>query len=487
MREAELQSLRDTHTSLEAQLRTTSRPLPEPRAVTKALESLHKSLPQTGSGTEQTADHLLNDLVPGLNGQSLSPSYYGFVTGGVTPAARVADAIVSAFDQNVQVHLPDETIATNIEDRALCMLLDLFRFNAAEWPSRVFTTGATAGNIIGLACAREYVITKKLARAGLERLQGEGILSSCRRANIDGFQVLTTLPHSSLGKAANIVGIGSECMLNVAQRDHSLDFDLPRLEELLAKSKTASIVVLSCGEVNTGAFATKSYDEVKAIRDLCDEYGAWLHVDGAFGLLVRALPEDRTFDSLRACGDGLELADSIAGDGHKLLNVPYDCGFVFCRHAEIPTQVFQNGNASYLRTGATDITSPLNIRLENSARFRGLPVYSTLLAYGRKGYATMIASMVRLARDIATYIRQDCPHLLLLPRDVEIETLFICVLFRARDEEANKTLTDGIKASRVVYGSGTQWDGMPATRFAIAKWDVDVERDLELVKSVLKA
>ena len=206
-------------------------------------------------------------------------------------------------------------------------------------------------------------------------------------------------------------------------------------------------------------------------------------------MLARALPVTSQYAAVRAGSEGLELADSIASDGHKLLNVPYDCGVFLCRHRDLAVRVFQNTNAVYLGDSPTEGTiSPLNIRVENSARFRGLPLYASLCAYGRDGYAAMLARMVDLARKIARFIDQGCPHLELLPQDVHngsMESVYICVLFRARDYDMNKYLVENIKASGKVYASGTRWDGEPAARFAIAKWNLDVDRDFEIVKGVL--
>lgn len=278
-----MQAFRGVQARIEEILGDSSRVtlLPEsPAIVTQAAGSLRKSLPEHGISLRETSKHLLQDVAPGLNASGLSPRYYGFVTGSTTPAARLADSIVSLYDQNVCIHLPKESVATFVEDRSLCMLLELFGFEPQQWPTRTFSTGATASNVLGLACGREYVISEKLKRAGLEYRQGEGVLSSCLRAGIEKFQVLTTLPHSSLGKAANIVGLGSAAMVDVSKDGHFLDFDMQRLEKHLAAPKTSSIVVISCGEVNTGAFATHSVDEVRIIRSLCEQHGAWIHVDG---------------------------------------------------------------------------------------------------------------------------------------------------------------------------------------------------------------
>ena len=272
-----------SHSKMSLQKRlldVTQEPLPQDAAISKAATTLHNILPAKGIGEQSLSEHLQDEVAPGLNGSSLSPRYYGFVTGGVTPAAHVAERLVMLFDQNVAVHLPNETIATVVEDRALTMLLQLFDLDPQQWSARSFTTGATASNVQGLACGREFIVTEKLARMSLERREGEGVLEACRRADIDKFQILTTMPHSSLGKAANIVGVGSASMKDVSKEGHFLTFDVEKLESYLANPRTASIVVISCGEVNTGAFATSSKEEVKVIRGLCDNYGAWLHVDG---------------------------------------------------------------------------------------------------------------------------------------------------------------------------------------------------------------
>lgn len=115
--------------------------IPSAVDLDRASSSLVQSIPDNGFGVEKTTNHLWQDVVPGLNSQSLSSSYFGFVTGGVTPAARVAECVVSTFDQNVQVHMPDHSVATTVEDRALGLLLELLHFEPAVWPTRTFTTG----------------------------------------------------------------------------------------------------------------------------------------------------------------------------------------------------------------------------------------------------------------------------------------------------------------------------------------------------------
>lgn len=254
--------------------------LPAASAIEKATASLPASLPVTGLGDEATETHLLSDLTPGFNGPKTSSNYYGFVTGGVFPIAEVADNIVTAFDQNVQVHLPDQSISTIVEDRALNMLVELLNLGPG-WEGKAFTTGATGANILGLACGREAVINKRLGgKAGVGEV---GLLAACIEAGVREIQVLTTMGHSSLYKAASVVGLGRTSVKDIPiSKDEPWRMSIDLLERELKRvdEGIVSIVALSAGEVNTGRFATAGLDEMRRIRDLCDKYGAWLHVDG---------------------------------------------------------------------------------------------------------------------------------------------------------------------------------------------------------------
>ena len=256
----------------------------------KAEVELLNEIPDQGLGVKEATDHVLGSISPALNRSSLSPNYYGFVTGGVTPAARVAENVVTLYDQNVQVHLPDETLSTVIEDRSLSLLSDLLRLDREAWSARTFTTGATSSNILGLASAREHVINQavkrrkvslsKLSNVCVETVGEHGLVAACEAAEVDNIQILTTLPHSSLIKATSILGLGRSSVLDVSKKEEFLTFDLKKTEAMLERPRTLSIVVVSCGEVNTGAFATRSFEEFQSLRSLCDKYSAWIHVDG---------------------------------------------------------------------------------------------------------------------------------------------------------------------------------------------------------------
>lgn len=439
---------------------------------------------------------------------------YGFITGGVLPIAEVADNIVTAWDQNVQVHLPNCSIATNVEDRALEWLDQLINLSSPgrQFSGRIFTTGATASNILGLTCGRESVIAKQLEVKGLDPIKygvsSLGLLGACRAAGIDDIQILTTLGHSSLYKAASVAGIGRSNVVDIGDAVEPWKFNMSSLREHLKKPNIASIVALSWGEVNTGRFSTNGLAEMQSIRALCDRYYAWLHIDAAFGFANPYLPDtpNGEFSFLKHCASGLELADSITGDAHKLLNVPYDCGFYFTRSLDILTRICSNGNAAYLLSAATSgpseggaaaksIPSPLNIGLENSRRFRALPVYSVLYSKGRKGLQDMYVSQVRLARSIALFVHEHDAYTLLPssghgnpgPKDHVQKEIGIVVLFSAKDDAKNEGLVDRINAGGEMYVTGTSWNGRKAVRLAVSTWRVDSSRDLSLVSRILSA
>lgn len=276
-------SVSSSYTKLQSIVgRTPNDALPSPESISSSTESIVTSIPQIGLGSEATETHLLTDLTPGFNGPKTSSNYYGFVTGGVFPIAEVADNIVTAFDQNVQVHLPDQSISTVVEDAALRMLLQLVELGD-EWGGRTFTTGATGSNVLGLACGREAVVNSRLGGDLKEGGVGElGILRACLKAGVKDIQVLTTMGHSSLYKAASVVGIGGDSVKNIPlSEDEPWKMDVERLASKLARGRedgVVTIVVISAGEVNTGNFAA-TRSQMEEIRKLCDKYEAWLHVD----------------------------------------------------------------------------------------------------------------------------------------------------------------------------------------------------------------
>ncbi|KIH90436.1 tyrosine decarboxylase [Sporothrix brasiliensis 5110] len=457
-------------------------------------------------GARVAHDHILDTIIPALNGQNLSGRYYGFVTGSVLPIAEAADNIVTALDQNLHAHLPAQTVSTAVEAAALQMLANVFGLDDGDWTGRIFTTGATASNVLGLAMGREAVINTRLRQR--RRLSGKGVdsstaspvsvadlglLKACQEAGVSDIRILTSLGHSSLYKAASIVGLGRAAIIDLPYSEaEPWRLNISAVEQTLADasqsaggerqtdSSVAYIISISAGEINTGRFATTGLEDMQRLRALADKYGAWIHVDAAFGLFTRALPSTLEFARIRQYTDGLELADSITSDGHKLLNV--------------------NTNASYLTGGAIGqlpdrdgpfVPSPMNMGIENSRRFRALPVYAVLLSEGREGLAAMLARMVRSARGVRQILHRLPEYEVFGDEDASrkdgdlVDDTHIGVLFWAKDESLNANLAERINASRQMYVSPTAWRGRPACRIAVSSWRV-AEGDLQVVEVVLR-
>ncbi|ANB11152.1 hypothetical protein AWJ20_3952 [Sugiyamaella lignohabitans] len=454
-------------------------PLPSAQNLDKARKVIAETsnkLPLEGLGIEKVAGILTNDILPALPNQS--SHYYGFVTGGATPAARLADHLAVWADTMPQVHLPEESVSTDVEDAALKLLLDLLKLERTQWLGRTITTGATASNVLALACARDWLVGSDEAS-----IAEHGFANALKASGVQDIKIYVCKSHSSIGKAASIVGLGRKSVVEISDAAHLWNFDIAKLEEQLISDKSKSIRSIICanfGEVNTGQYT----QDIKELRRLCDQYKAWLHIDGAFGVYLRALADkyDSAYHQLaQRVTAGLELADSITGDSHKTLNVPYDSGVFFTKHKELLQHIFHNPGAVYLSGTSDSIPSPLNIGIENSRRFRALAVYSTLLAYGEAGYSQFIERIIRFSQRLSAWIHQSPDYELLLesPKDA-----ISVVLFRAKDTEANKTLKQRINQSGKIYVSGTVWNGSPAVRIAPCNWNI-ADGDEQIVINVL--
>lgn len=328
----------------------------------------HHPLPEEGLGALQALATFRASYEAGLSA-SPGPRYLGFVTGGTTPAALAGDWLVSAYDQNaISGH---DSLVPEIERETVALLRELFGLPEAF--EGVFVSGATMANFVALATARQW---------GAQRL---GIdVSEQGLWGVPPITVLGGSPHASVIKALAMLGMGRQSVELLPRLPGRVAVNAEAAEKRLAALNGApAIVVASAGEVNTGEF-----DDLAALGDVCKSHGVWLHVDGAFGLFAACDPAHAHL--LR----GLEAADSITADGHKWLNVPYDSGFVFTRHIALQRQVFK-ATAAYLGEGADHIH---DLTPEDSRRFRALPAWMTLMAYGRSGYRDVVARCCSLAR-----------------------------------------------------------------------------------------
>jgi glutamate/tyrosine decarboxylase-like PLP-dependent enzyme len=340
--------------------------------------------------------------------------------------AAVADILTTLYDPNVQVHLPKETLSTLIEAHTVNLLCQLLSLPTSHFTGTI-TTGATASNLLGLACGREEVLRRVMARRGFPDWSMAEDGNGAESDDDDGVpapppvKVYVATPHASIKKVAGIIGIGRKRVVDVGQKAHRssssdllteedvrasmsiVEFDLLDLEVSLRNSwhkKQGAIVVVGLGEVNTGALSA----QIPAIRALCDRYEAWLHIDAAFSAFCCLL------DGFEWISQHLAMADSICSDGHKQLNVPYDAGLFFIRKTDVGESrvdslledvcgLGKTGAPAYLATGgpeestqdvpiemaqrreyAANLPSPLFRNLENSKRFRALPLYATLLS-----------------------------------------------------------------------------------------------------------
>ncbi len=402
------------------------------------------SLPETGSGALAALTELLagSDVAT----RSSGPRFFHFVTGGTTPAALGADWLTSLLDQNA-FSAVSSPLGAQLEEIAIRWLVDLFDL-PEDW-SGVLTSGATMANFVGLACGRRWWA------------QEHGV-------DIDerGFAGLPAVPvfstpylHASARKALAMVGLG---------RDTAHLVEADGLEhELAALDGAPAIVIGNAGDVNTGDF-----DPIARLADLAEKHRAWLHVDGAFGLFARVTPE------AAALAEGVERADSVIADGHKWLNVPYDCGFAFVRDAGLLKEPFRL-TAAYLPSDETP--SP-----EASRRARSFAVWATLRAYGREGHRTMVERHLALARRLGQRVEDEPELELLAPVKLNI------VCFRHRpagmDPEEldahNLALGEDVLNDGRVFVGTTRLDGKVAFRPAIVNWRT-TEPDVDLLADVL--
>jgi len=325
-----------------------------------------------------------------------------------------------------------------------------------EW-SAVMTTAATTANVVGLAAARRWW--------GLRH-----------DVDIDlrGFPGLPEVPifasgylHASAVKALGIVGLG---------RSTPRIISVEALErEVQALDGEPAIVIATAGDVNTGHF-----DPIADIATLTRRYGAWLHVDGAFGLYAALSP------STRHLVDGLAECDSIAVDGHKWLNAPYDTGFAFVRDPAIHAASFA-ASAAYLGTEAVDRPVFGNLASEMSRRARALPVWATLRAYGRDGYRAMVERHLALAQRVARQV-DEAPD---LERLAEVPLNIVCFRFHPTGleepelDELNRRIGDMVLEDGRVYFGTTVLDGKVAFRPAIVNWRTE-EEDVDLIVDVVR-
>ena len=429
------------------------------RDADEVADAIGGSLPDDGDGALEALREL--SAMRGAATLSPGPRFFHFVTGGATPAALGADWLASALDQNAFVWT-SSPLGTRLEAVATNWLKELFRL-PAEW-SGILTTGATMANFVGLAAARRWYGE----RHGVD-------------VEADGYAGLPPIPvfgggyvHASAEKALAMLGVGT-ARIRRLEADEAGRLDIDALQEELERlDGRPAILLATAGEVNAGDF-----DAIERIAELAERFGAWLHVDGAFGLFARAS------ESAAGLAAGIERADSVIADGHKWLNVPYECGFAFVREPSYQAGAFTAG-APYLTTEDRPAWGFLGP--EMSRRARSFATWATLRAYGRNGYRAMIERHLALAQRVGEQVEAASELELLAPVKLNV------VCFRlhppglddevALDELNRRVGAAVIEDGRVYFGT-TVYRGHVCFRPAIVNW-LTTERDVDLIVETVR-
>ncbi len=432
-----------------------------PVDATASLEDLRRRIdvPLTDAGVapEQVIDELVAAADGGIVG-SAGPRFFGFVIGGSLPAALAADWLTSAWDQNAGLYVIGPA-ASLVEEVAADWLKSLF--GLPREASFAFVTGCQMAHVTCLAAARHRV----LQRAGWD-VERDGLTGAPE------LRILTsTEQHATVPRAARLLGLGTACVDTLPCDDEGR-LRVDALESALQnRAGKPTIVVLQAGDLNRGAF-----DDFRALIPLAHAHDAWVHIDGAMGLWCAASARHRALLA------GASDADSWSTDGHKWLNVPYDCGYAFVRDAAAH-YASQSVHSSYLVQGA-GARDEVDWTPEFSRRGRGFATYAALRQLGRDGVAELIDRCCAIARELIKHIGA-------LPGAQALcEPLINQGMVRFFDPRSEATdadhdlITDavivGVRATGEAFFTPTTWHGVRAMRISVSNWQTTME-DVEPV------
>jgi glutamate/tyrosine decarboxylase-like PLP-dependent enzyme len=369
--------------------------------------------------------------------------YFGFVNGGVVPAGLAARVLADFWDQNtaMQVISPIAAKLESVVEVWLRQLLGLPDETAAG-----FVSGTFLATFAGLAAARFRILERKGWNVNERGLRG-----ALRIRIVAGSEA-----HSTVHKALGLLGLGTENVEWVAADDQGrmIPDELPELDD-------STILILQAGNVNTGAF-----DPFETLCTRARAAGAWVHIDGAFGLWAGATPQ---FQHLTR---GMELATSWSVDGHKTLNTPYDCGIVLCADPGALTAALHSSGA-YFVTGAG--RDGMFYTPEMSRRARIVELWATMRSLGTEGIDALIGGLHERARQFADELRAAGFEVL---NDIH----FNQVLVRCGDDESTRALLERVQTARVCWCGGSQWDGKAVIRVSVCSWATTAE---DVTRSVL--
>jgi len=425
----------------------------------QVVAALGSRLPDGSTPLDAVIDELTTAARPGLMGTA-GPRYYGFVIGGSVDAALIADMFTSGWDQ-CGFNPALSPAAIGFEDVAGAWLKDLLHIPARA--SVGFVTGAQAANTAGLAAARLHVLAEHgwdVGRDGLFGAPRVRVLAGAER-------------HATVDRALRLLGLGEAALHEVPARPDGA-MDAAALADAVAAAPDGPLIVCAqAGNVNTGAC-----DDLRAIATAARTRGAWLHVDGAFGLWAAASP--RTAPLV----EGLELADSWACDGHKWLNVPYDSGYVFCAHplvhAAAMTYVaaYLTGQVEGRTLGGSDFVS------ESSRRARGFATWAALRALGRTGVVDLVDRCCGLARRFAAGLAR------LEGVEVVNEVVLNQVLVRVGDERLTDLVERRVQQDGTCWLGATTWRGERLLRISVSNWsttEADIDASIAAIAGARRA
>ena len=393
---------------------------------------------------------------------SPGPRYFGFVTGGALPASLAADWLTSAWDQNAVLFVSSPA-ASVAEEVVASWLLELLGLPADA--SVGLVTGCQMANFTCLAAARHEVLRK----AGWD-VEADGLCGAPRITVAAGEEA-----HATLLVALRMLGLGERNVLPIPADEQGRMIP-SALKEALENVSGPLIVCLQAGNVNSGAF-----DPCAELVPLAKAKGAWVHVDGAFGLWGALLPE------LAAHTEGIGLADSWATDAHKWLNVPYDSGIAVVRN-EAAHRASMTLKAPYYIAAPGTVRDPSQWVPESSRRARVFPLYCALRSLGKNGLREMIARNCAQARLMASLLAED-PGIRILNDVVLNQALVRFIPPRGGDADAfTRRVTAAVQEEGTCWSGGSVWKGMAAMRISVSNWSTteeDIRRSAAAIRSVL--
>jgi glutamate/tyrosine decarboxylase-like PLP-dependent enzyme len=416
-------------------------------SAVEALRRLDEALPERGGAPADTLA-LLDEVVSPATMAMAGPRFFGFVIGGALPATLAANWLASAWDQNATLYNGTPGVAY-LEQVALRWLLELFDLPPSCGAG--FVTGATVANFTALAAARHVVLEK----AGWN-VEADGLFGAPPVTVITGEEA-----HPTLLKSLGMLGLGRSRIVRVP-----VDGQGRMRADALPRIGGPTIVCLQAGNVNTGAF-----DPFEPLIASAHAQGAWVHVDGAFGLWAKAAPR------LRHLARGLEQADSWATDGHKWLNVPYDSGIALVRDAQA-LRAAMAITAEYLPT-QTPQRNPADYTPELSRRARGVEIWVALRSLGRSGLAELFERNCAQARRFAAGLAAGGCEIL-------NEVVLNQVLVSFGDADRTRAVIEEVQRDGTCWCGGTVWQGRTAMRISICNWSTrsaDVERSIAAILS----